>query len=295
MVCKKIGIISPSLPLGDTTEIVPAITRLSSYNIDVKLYTDMRKIDAFMSAQNSDVDLIMASRGGFNSIELLPQIDFSCVKKPLCGYSDITVLLNALLSQTGKIQFLGPNLKALCRDIDDYTIKNFISVALMNEKVTYKPSKTYLDLHVSKTETFNNPGITIVNSGIAQGHLVGGNLCSQIMLAGTKYYPVYDDMIIIAEEDDLCGKHTVDMFLRNLWALFNYNFAKNIKGLIIGRFMQESDVDLNAFVQKLQSFEPLKNIPVIIGFDTGHTLPQITLPLGKKATLNTESSNILSF
>ena len=125
--------------------------------------------------------------------------------------------------------------------------------------------------------------------------MVGGNLCSQIMLAGTKYYPVFDDMIVIAEEDDLCGAETFNMFMRNLWALFNYDFSKNIRGLIIGRFMQNSFVDMEELKQKLQSFEALRDIPVIADFDTGHTLPQMTLPLGKEAILNTSSDSVLSF
>lgn len=292
---KKIGIISPSLPLGSIAEMTPAVKKLSAVGIEVEFYNELAKIDAFVHAQSSDADLIMASRGGFNSIELLRQIDFSAIKKPLCGYSDITVLLNALLAKTGKTQFLGPNLKSLCSDIDDYTVKSFISVALQNEKSSYCPAKTYLDTHVSKTDWYDNPGITIINKGFAEGYLVGGNLCSQLMLAGTKYYPVFDKMIIVAEEDDLCGLHTVDMFLRNLWSLFNYDFAKNIRGLIIGRFMQNSGVDLPSFVKKLQSFEPLRHIPVIAGFDTGHTLPQFTLPLGQRAVLNTKAAPILSF
>ena len=295
MINKKIGVISPSLPLKSIDEIAVAVKRLSDFNIDVEYYTEAEKIDAFTCAQSSNVNLVMASRGGFNSVELLPKIDFSAVKKPLCVYSDITILLNALLAKTEKTQFLGPNLKALNTDVDDYTIKNFISIALNNESANYCPSKTYIDPHISKTDTFDAPKLMIVNSGSAEGHLVGGNLCSQIMLAGTEYYPVFDDMIIIAEEDDLCGLHTVDMFLRNLWALFNYNFAQNIKGLIIGRFMKNSHIDLPSFIEKLKSFEPLQKIPVIVGFDTGHTLPQMTLPLGQKAILNTEGTPILSF
>lgn len=56
-------------------------------------------------------------------------------------------------------------------------------------------------------------------------------------------------MIVIAEEDDLCGAETFNMFMRNLWALFNYDFAKNIRGLIIGRFMQNSFVDMEELKQ----------------------------------------------
>lgn len=78
-----------------------------------------------MQAQVNEAEIIIASRGGFNAVELLPKLDFSKITKPLCGYSDITVLLNALLAQTGKVQYLGPNLKALNSDIDNYSLKNF--------------------------------------------------------------------------------------------------------------------------------------------------------------------------
>ena len=291
----KIGVISPSLPLKSEQEVETAVKRLADYAVNVEFFTSKSKLEDFMRAQASEADVIMTSRGGFNSVELLPKLDFSKITKPLCGYSDITVLLNALLAQTGKVQYLGPNLKALNGDVDDYGIKNFISVALEQKGANYHPAKAYMDTHISKTQTFANPGLTIINEGKAKGRLVGGNLCSQIMLAGTKYYPVFDDMIIIAEEDDLCGTETFNMFMRNLWALFNYDFAKNIRGLIIGRFMQNSFVDVAAVKQKLQVFEALHHIPVIAGFDTGHTLPQMTLPLGKEAILDTASDSVLSF
>lgn len=291
----KIGVISPSLPLKSEQEVEIAVKRLKDYGINVEFFTAKDKTQDFMLAQKSEAEVIIASRGGFNSVELLPKLDFSKITKPLCGYSDITVLLNALLAQTGKIQYLGPNLKALNGDVEDYGIKNFISIALEQKGANYHPAKAYMDTHISKTQTFANSGITIINEGKAKGRLVGGNLCSQIMLAGTKYYPVFDDLIIIAEEDDLCGAETFNMFMRNLWALFNYDFAKNIRGLIIGRFMQNSFVDMECVKQKIQTFESLRHIPVIAGFDTGHTLPQMTLPLGKEAILDTGSDSVLSF
>ncbi len=292
---KKIGIVSPSMPLKSIDEVSAAVAYLHKNGVECQFYTGADKLECFYAAQNSDVDLLMASRGGFDSIELLPQLDFGQMKKQLCGYSDITVLLNALLTQTGQVQFLGPNLKALCQDVGGYSWHHFFNAVWGTEKVRYSPSERYMDPHVSKIETQKNVGTTIINEGAAEGYLVGGNLCSQIMLCGTKYYPVYEQMIVVAEEDDLCGEDTMKMFLRNLWALFQYDFSKNIKGLIVGRFMDNSKVDLQAFKQKLQSFEPLQKIPVIAGVDLGHTFPQMTLPLGKKAVLDTSASYRLCF
>ena len=292
---ENIAIISPSIPLGSSAEVEKAVAHLQEFNIAVQFFTEGEKIENFNQAQTSTADLIMASRGGFDSIELLPQIDFSAVRKPLCGYSDITVLLNALLAQTGKIQYLGPNLKALNTDVDNYTIQNFLRVTQGETPLTYSPSARYMDTHISKTETYPNSGLTVINHGSAEGYLVGGNLCSQIMLCGTKYYPVYENMIVVVEEDDLCDKYTANMFLRNLWALFQYDFATNIKGLIIGRFMHHSAVDMQWFSQKLRSFDKLKNIPIIANFDTGHTMPIMTLPLGQKVILDTSSDTTLYF
>ena len=69
MINKKIGIISPSLSLTSADEVSSAVTRLSDFNIDVEYYTESEKSDAFICAQSSNVDLIMASREGFNSVE----------------------------------------------------------------------------------------------------------------------------------------------------------------------------------------------------------------------------------
>lgn len=187
---RKIGVISPSLPLKSEEEVETAVKRLENYGVSVEFFTTNDKLQDFMQAQVNEAEIVIASRGGFNAVELLPKLDFSKITKPLCGYSDITVLLNALLAQTGKIQYLGPNLKALNGDVDNYSLKNFLSVAIEQEKAKYYPAKAYMDTHVSKTQTFANQGITVINEGKARGHLVGGNLCSQIMLAGTKYYPV---------------------------------------------------------------------------------------------------------
>lgn len=274
---KTIGIISPSLGLKTIKEdeIVAAVKHLASREIKTQFYQSSDKLEELYKANKGEADLLMASRGGFNCNELLPRIDFNQITKPLCGYSDITVLLNAFLAQTGKIQYLGPHLKSLAQDGSFYSLDNLIITAFEQKQRDYVPSTS-------------SP--LIVNQGGASGILVGGNLCSQIMLAGTKYYPVFEDMIVVAEEDDLCAEHTSDIFLRNLYGLLNYNFASHIKGLVIGRFKKQSKVEMVEFTSKLKEITQLKKIPIIAEFDTGHTLPHTTLPLGAFATLEAEDT-----
>ena len=48
---------------------------------------------------NSDVKALFTVIGGFNSIQLLEYLDYNLIQnnpKILCGYSDVTVILNAI-------------------------------------------------------------------------------------------------------------------------------------------------------------------------------------------------------
>ena len=83
----KIGVISPSLPLKSEQETETAVKRLADNDISVEFFTSKSKLEDFMLAQTSEAEVIIASRGGFNSVELLPKLDFSKITKPLCGQS----------------------------------------------------------------------------------------------------------------------------------------------------------------------------------------------------------------
>ncbi len=54
---------------------------------------------------------IVAAIGGMNANQLLDYIDWDIIKKNpkvFCGYSDITILLNAITVKTGLITYYGP-------------------------------------------------------------------------------------------------------------------------------------------------------------------------------------------
>ena len=66
--------------------------------------------------------------GGNNSNQLLDYLDYRLIAanpKILCGFSDITALLNAVYAQTGLVTFSGPHFSSLgmLKGIE-YTIDN---------------------------------------------------------------------------------------------------------------------------------------------------------------------------
>ena len=63
-----------------------------------------RAEDLMEMFKNKEVKAIIAYRGGYGCIRMLPYLDMGVIKKNpkiLCGYSDLTVLLNYLSQKTG--------------------------------------------------------------------------------------------------------------------------------------------------------------------------------------------------
>ena len=71
-----------------------------------------RLADLHAAFADPDVDGILTVIGGFNANQLLTGIDYSLVAahpKVLCGFSDITVLSNALYARAGLVGYSGPH------------------------------------------------------------------------------------------------------------------------------------------------------------------------------------------
>ena len=68
-------------------------------------------MDFHDALRNNNIDIILSVLGGYNCNQLLNYIDYDLIKKNpkiICGYSDITVILNAIYAKTGIITYLGP-------------------------------------------------------------------------------------------------------------------------------------------------------------------------------------------
>lgn len=228
--------------------------------------------------------------GGFNSNQLLPYLDYDVIAanpKILCGFSDITALLDAVYAKTGLVTFMGPHLSSLgmfkgC----DYTLENMVKMLMISGENTVVPSAEWSDdlwfLDQEKREFIKNDGYWELSGGTAEGTLIGGNLGTFNLLLGTSYRPAFEaDTVLMVE--DTAGSDITD-FMRNLTALTYQPDFHNVKGLLIGRFQKGSEVtraQLEYVVKALR----LDNMPVIANVDFGHSTPLLTLPIGGTAKL----------
>lgn len=252
---------------------------------------DLRAQDLNDAFADDNVVAIIALHGGFSANEILPLIHWDIVKrnpKPLIGYSDITVLVNAIYAKTGNSSFLGPNFGTIgYEDPGQYSLNGILHALGKQTAYSLQPSKEYIDNEV----TYKSKPWQAIQEGTGKGVLLGGNIQSLFLLQGTEYQPSFDHKYILAIEDDaLSREYTLHGFSRNLESILQLPGARqNIQGIIIGRFepaSKVSDSDLKSVIDSKR----LK-IPVVSNIDFGHTMPIATLPIGEVAELKVREND----
>ncbi len=243
--------------------------------------------------KDKDVKAIMALNGGWLANSLLPLIDWDLIKsnpKPLIGYSDITILLNAIYAKTGNIGFLGPNLGTFgIKHGADFTAASLIQAICGDDSYKLKQSEKWGE--GKKRKEYTTHPWTVLQSGSAEGILIGGNIATLYLLQGTEFYPSFNkDTILLIEDDDESKEYTALEFDRRLESLLQQPDARKfIKGVIIGRFQTTSKITLKT-IDEIVASKKLMGIPVIADVDFGHTQPLLTLPIGGKAIVEASDS-----
>ena len=253
--------------------------------------------DLHEAITNENVDIILSVLGGYNCNQLLDYIDYDLIKKnpkKICGYSDITVLLNAIYKMTGIITFLGPTfhsfsmLKGLEQTVESFTQVINEKEYVLSDPDFYSSDRWYDD---QKNRKFiKNKGMIVINDGKAEGTIIGGNLCSFNLLQGTKYMPDLTDKILFIEDDALVGKEFPYEFDRNLTSLIQQPNFDKIRGIVIGRTQTQTEMNLTKW-KKILNKKELKKIPIIINANFGHTTPNATIPIGGLCKIDTSSDN----
>ncbi|MCQ2741270.1 MAG: LD-carboxypeptidase, partial [Alphaproteobacteria bacterium] len=75
-----------------------------------------RAADIMDAFKDKNVKAIFTIIGGFNSNQILPFLDYEIIKqnpKIICGFSDITALLNGIRAKTGLLVFYGPHYSSI--------------------------------------------------------------------------------------------------------------------------------------------------------------------------------------
>lgn len=299
----EVRIIAPasSLKIVSEDNISRSIQALEELGLKVSFGKNVNERDLFGSSPinsrledfhaaflDKNVRAVLAVIGGFNSNQLLKLIDYDLIKqnpKIFCGYSDITALQNAIYHKSGLVTYSGPSFSSFAmKEGFEYCADYFRQIFFDKKVINIKPSDSWSDDEWFKDQTnrifHKNNGYVVINSGEAEGQIIGGNLCTLQLLHGTEYMPSLNGKILFIEADAIAGDCCVFEFDRDLQSLiYQPNFAE-VKALVIGRFETKYGMDLEKLKLIIQSKRELKNIPIIANVDFGHTMPMFTFPIG---------------
>lgn len=300
----EIRVISPSSSMarvGGFQENLIAKEKLEALGFKVTfarhILEDDRLSSASIASRVSDfhtafsekqVKAVLCTNGGFNCNELLPYIDWELVKenpKAFIGYSDTTSLHNAIFAKTGLVTYYGPSYSSFKMDeLQDFQTREWRK-ALTESAYDLKASEVWTSDPWYDPTQDRRPRPNqwkVYHEGTARGEIIGGNLGTYFLQAGTEFLTkVKSPLAFIenAEEDDVFA------FDRQLSQFLQINF--DLKALVIGRFPREVQMTEELLFFILDKFPILQTIPVIYDVDFGHTQPIFTFPLGGELELST--------
>ena len=269
---------------------VGEIDELTSSSIESRL------VDLHDAFSDKKVKAIFTVIGGFNSNQLLSYIDWKTLSdnpKIFCGFSDITILGNAIFAMTGLVTYSGPHYSTFGQKLYfDYTLDYFKKCLFDDVSFEVKPSVNWSDdkwyIDQNNRQLIKNDSWWVINKGVARGTLWGGNLCSLNLLQGTEYMPDMSGSILFLEDDYESKPHHID---RNLQSVLHQPKFKGVKGIVIGRFQNASEIKKEPLTKMIQNKKELAGIPVVANVDFGHTDPKITFPIGGEVEMKVNSKN----
>jgi muramoyltetrapeptide carboxypeptidase LdcA involved in peptidoglycan recycling len=243
------------------------------------------------------VDAILSVVGGYRCMDLLGGVDWDLLRarpKPLCGYSDISVLLNAVWRMTGTVTFCGPHFSSFAmKDNDGYQTKGFLAAVGRPAPVRLAPADQWSDdtWYLDGHERFLMPGTgwAALRPGSAIGRLIGGNSSSLLLLQATPYAPALEGTILLIEDTAAIPAGAIR---RSLVALSLRPDFTGVRGLIFGRFQRETELDRTALGDLVATLpDAYHRIPILADVEAGHTQPIATFPIGGLVSMQAGSPN----
>jgi muramoyltetrapeptide carboxypeptidase len=237
---------------------------------------DERRAEDLLEALASpDVRAIWFARGGYGTARLLPRIPWDALAtqpKLLIGYSDLTALFNPFIARTGGTCLYGPVVAELGDPAAFH--RPSLAAALAGRPVEVRFARRQ-----------------VLAPGRASGVLLGGNLAVLTHLLGTPFAAPLDGAVLFLEETG----EQVYRIDRMLTQLGQAGALSALAGVILGGFAVEPrerfppDRDLDAVLR--EALLPL-GIPVVRGLRAGHVAGKLTLPLGRRATIDTAAGTL---
>lgn len=284
----KIMVVSPAGFLKNASKLDQGIALAKSWGLEVLLGkhydkknnhfagTDTERLEDLQEAlDNPDIKAIWCSRGGYGTIRIIDELDFTKFKqnpKWIIGFSDITVL-HTKLHQLGFQSIHATMLGGI-------------------ETASPMAKATLYNALFGKTNLLTINSNPLNKYGISEGVLVGGNLAIIDSMNGSETQINWKDKILFIEE---IGEYLYRVD-RMLHSLKRCGAFEQLKGIIVGDF--DYDIESNQqfggthreiILHAVKNY----NYPVIFDFPAGHIDNNAALTFGKVIRMESNTENTI--
>ena len=225
-----------------------------------------------------NVSALLAVRGGYGSVHILPLLDRERViehSKLFIGYSDNTSILSWLTCQCGIAALHGPMIEGRLAGGAGYDQRSFLELVSGGRGLELAPD-----------------GLTVLRHGEARGPLYGGTITQLVASLGTPFpFDPPEGCVLFLEEVNE-RPYRID---RMLTQLVLSGILAQARALVFGE-MRGCDEPGGGVTARDAITRTTSHCagPIVVGFPSGHTTgPVWTLPLGVTVAVSTRPRPVL--
>lgn len=283
----RVAIVSPSSPI-DREELARGLAGLRKLGFDPVADEDALARDgyvagaavsrarAFMRAwEDPSVSALVAARGGYGSAQILPWLDAGRLRatpKLFIGFSDATAILTWLTVHCGLTALHGPMIERRFAAIETGVHVESFRAAVSGD---------------SPGRLLSPPSVEVIQSGKAEGVLLGGTVALLCASLGTPYAFTPPAGAVLLLEDVQERPFRLDRMLTQLRLAGVFD---RVSAVVFGEMPGCDDVGGASAREVVGRILEGFTGPILWGFPSGHTTGALwTLPLGVRVRVVTET------
>lgn len=277
----KIGLIacSDGVRVENLPKVEELIRILNAFGLEVEMANTLFRRNGYFSGnpkeramelnrlfENDEIRAIFDISGGDSANQILEYMDYDSIRlnsKPYFGMSDLSVILNALYTQS--------NLKSY-----HYQLMNLVSSDASEQQ------KAFYQTYFEGQNDLYDFNYHWVRGNQMSGVVIGGNIRCFLKLAGTRYFPDPSNKILFLES--LSGR--ANRIVSLLAQLQQVNYFDKCAGLILGSFTELESYNEFSFVEEyVQEISQSSSIPIVKTNEIGHESNSKCIVIGENVSL----------
>jgi muramoyltetrapeptide carboxypeptidase len=283
----RVAVVAPSGHI-DAVRLARGVALLESWGLDVvsgrhvlertrhHAGSDEQRAGDLQSAWcDPTVAAVLCARGGSGAARLVDRLDWNAMReagpKVLVGFSDVTVLHEAVAHHLGLASLFGPMPASavFAGEIPDAATVEHL------RRTLFEPQSV---------RVLSDPGTTCHVGGRASGVTAGGTVALLANTIGTRESRPAAGAIVVLE-DVAEPAFRLDSMLTQL---LRTGWFDGVAGIVLGSW---ADCGVGAVETVVERLEVL-GVPLVSGLPFGHGVPALTVPLGVEATLDADAGTL---